>query len=360
MKKKECRIVTFHNAVNYGAVLQAFALKKVLSTFCKTTVYDHCNDYFKKQYSINPFKVCRFKYVLKGLINYIPRYKKTRSFNRFIKKYLTNEKGCSDNAFYITGSDQVWNCKCSGFDKTYFLDFINDGKLKNSYSASFGFDRVPEEYQEEYKRLLSDYNLISVRENEGTGIIKDLLGRDVPVTLDPTLLLTKQEWQASFSQKEISFKKYILVYAFTVSETMKNFIIKLSKFKNLPVIVLMPEKTMHKKLNIQNAIYKSYESPEKWINYFLSATYIVTNSFHGTAFSINFNKPFFVEYLDSSINVNSRFETLLNETGLKSRIINNNTDIDEVIDYSVVNSIIDEKRKDSIDYLKSIVSSYNE
>lgn len=357
---KKCKIITFHNAVNYGAVLQAFALKNVMSSFCETGIYDYCDKKMKRQYSINPFISKKRSIISRKLIRFVPHYKQKRKFKNFVKKYLIDNFDETNNTFYITGSDQVWNYNCTGFDKTYFLDFVTDSRLKNSYSASFGFDSLSDEVKDEYKLLLSDYNLISVRENEGAKIIKDLINRDVPVTLDPTLLLNKKDWENAFPEKKIKQKQYILVYAFHITDSMRSFILNLSKEKSLPVVILMPEKPLNKNVIIKDAIYKTSVSPEEWINYFLNASYVVTNSFHGTAFSVNFNKQFFVEHLNATQNLNSRINTLLGNVGLTDRIIDENIDIDSNIDFIAVNSILERKRKESVDYLKSIVDSYNE
>ena len=359
MKKYECRIVTFQRAVNYGAVLQAYALKRVMSNYCYTTVLDHINISIKNFYSSNPFKQASLKGGIVRAARFIPNIIRNQRFNKFINKYVINDKPIIDKAFYITGSDQVWNYDCSDFDKTYFLDFVKDNSLKNSYSASFGFDAIPTKYVQDYKKLLENYNLISVRESKGAEIVKDLLDIDVPVTLDPTLLLTKEQWADIFCMNKIG-KKYILVYAFSVSDNMRDFINKLSAQKNLPVIILKPEKSLSKNYGINRAVYKTLVSPEEWVNYFYNASYIVTNSFHGTAFSINFNKNFFVEFLPESAGTNSRLSNILYSLNLENRIINSNMDVDICTDFSEVNKKLMLKREESMEFLKTIVKSYNE
>ncbi len=353
----EGRIVTFYNAINYGAVLQTYALKKTMSKYCVTGVYKHDNAYIDGLYSVNPFRYSGLKTKLLMMAQLPFKLIKKYRFNSFVKRRLLNSGSDSAECFYVTGSDQVWNCDCTKFDKAYFLDFA-EPRFKNSYAASFGFDEIPEQHKEEYKRLLYDYNQISVREEQGRKILNDLIGRDVPVTLDPTLLLSKEEWASEFVKK--NDKKYILVYSFIITESMRNFINKLSAEKGLPVVVLMPDRTLRNKYGLNNATFKTHVSPEKWVEYFYNATYVVTNSFHGTAFSINFNKDLFVELLPGRAKVNSRLTNILKLFSLEGRMIENFDDNGKAIDFDQVNDILETQRKESIAYLESIVSCYNE
>ena len=141
MKKYECCIVTFYNAINYGAVLQTYALKKMCNTFYPTHIYKHQNRKIKRLYNVNPLTASTSKEAIIKAIRFIANTTQKHRFNSFIRRYLINDYPKSDNIFYITGSDQVWNYDCSDFDKTYFLEFVEDDQLKNSYAASFGFKK---------------------------------------------------------------------------------------------------------------------------------------------------------------------------------------------------------------------------
>ena len=356
MGKYKCSIITFHNVINYGAVLQAFALKKVLGSYCSASIYNHKNILMKRQYSINPFREKGLKKIILSALIFPSKAVQKFNFYRFSRKYLLDNKPTRNETFYITGSDQVWNYDCSYGDKAYFLDFVDDDKLKNSYAASFGFDEVPLEYEDEYKTLLQGFNNISVREKSGQGIVKKLLNRDADIVLDPTFLLTKEEWRKSFCNKKIN-QKYILVYAFHISDNMRRFLDRLSNEKGLPIIVLMPMPDPRNIDRIDNAIYRCSVSPETWVNYFYNAEYIVTNSFHGAAFSINLNKKFFVELKND--NRNSRITDMLNDFGLNDRYLDISCDLDREIDYDVVNDILEKKREESIRFLEKTVYNYN-
>lgn len=360
MINKSCYIVTFYNAINYGAVLQTYALKKTCSNYCSTFIFRHNNEKILKQYNVNPFSARSLKGKCANTLRFFPNFIQYRRFNAFVKSYLLNNRPTSDHVFYITGSDQVWNYNCTDFDKTYFLDFVKEGKLKNSYSASFGIDEIPPEYVGAYQALLSGYNAISVREESARKIMWELAKIDVPVTLDPTLLLSKLEWANEFCHPPIQ-QKYILVYAFVLSDSMCKFVNDLSFEKDLHVIILMPNKSLRKKSPIKRAKYKTSVSPGQWVNYFYNASYVVTNSFHGTAFSINFNKQFFIELLPPPAKVNTRLINILEMFDLQDRLISDDRDLlNSAIDYSPVNTILKKKRDESLNYLKSIVKSYDE
>ncbi|MBQ7795424.1 MAG: polysaccharide pyruvyl transferase family protein [Lachnospiraceae bacterium] len=358
--KKNCGIITFHDAINYGAVLQAYALKKALTDYCNPFIVRHHNLKIAKQHSLSPGIPTNPQalktFIIKSL-TYFPNAKKHQAFLDFKNRYLydTPEETTAD--FYITGSDQVWNYVCSGFDKAYFLDFA-DARKRNSYSASFGLDTIPEDYIEHYYTLLKNFNKISVRESTGCNIIKELLDRDVPVTLDPTLLLTKDEWKSLFSHS-INEKPYLLVYAFCTTPTMIDFVNRIAADKNLQIIVLLPEKSMWRKSKFKNAKYLNYLSPQDWVQYFYNASFVVTNSFHGTVFSINFNRPFAVELLPPPAKVNSRITDMLKLLGLENQYISN-PDVLNAIDYKRINESLCIERKKSLDYLLSIVKDYNE
>ena len=357
--KKSCGIITFHEAVNYGAVLQAYALKKVISRYCDVHFVRHSNSAILNRNSISPGfpkSIAGLKRFIIKSLTYFPNRKKHNFFTRFRNQYLldTPEKYAD---FYITGSDQVWNDKCTDFDKAYFLDFTDD-KKKNSYSASFGFDSVPEDKIDEYRRLLGGFNNISVREKTGKDIISDLIERDVRVTLDPTLLLSKEEWSELVRQVD-SYGKYLLVYAFEITDKMAEFVNKIAEERNLCVLILLPEKSLWKKSPIKNAKFVNYVSPEEWVSFFYYADFIVTNSFHGTVFSINFNKQFAVELLPPPSKVNSRLTDVLDMFELNTRYISS-SDIRVNVDFERCNSIMQAKREESVSYLKSIIEEYNE
>ncbi|RAP74005.1 polysaccharide pyruvyl transferase family protein [Paenibacillus montanisoli] len=366
---KKIGILTFHRSINYGAVLQAYALKSVI-----TKLGAHCNiiDY-KNQYidEINRVKLFDFnssKSFINGILTYAAKKEKYEKFVEFREKYLVDEERDLDistlnqrqNYYdaYITGSDQVWNYGLSNFDKTYFLDFVSDSKKKYSYAASFGFLEIPKDYINKYRELLGNFNKISVREEQGKKIVNSLLQKKVPVVQDPTLLLNVNEWIEAFRiSKNNNPKKYILLYLMIPEPNIVKFTEELAKETGYEIIYITDRIARNIKATFARTV-----SPVEWLELFLNATYIVTNSFHGVAFSINFNKNFFMGLLPSPANVNSRLENIINIFGLKERQIGigNKIDIGNVIDYDPINRILSDAREQSMAYLKTIISDTDE
>ena len=195
-------IITFHRAINYGAILQAYALKKKIDELGNVTkVIDYVN--LKEEKACKIINTNSLKSFIGSLLKFRFKKRKDIKFVDFRKKYLNltpvvgtkgalKELNAQFNVF-ITGSDQVWNYNIIGGDMTYLLDFANEGK-KNSYAASFGVINIEEKYKRQYSDLLNSFTNIAVREDAGAKIIRELCHKEVPVVLDPTLLLDAFEW----------------------------------------------------------------------------------------------------------------------------------------------------------------------
>lgn len=348
--------ISFHRAINYGAVLQVYALMKTISKMDhECTVLDYRCKKLENDYKCNSLKDFVRLLVIgrdkKKVKNKFEHFRNT--YLKLSKPYYNLGELSTTNEIYdnfICGSDQVWNYAGSGFDKAYFLDFVEDNSKKNSYAASFGFSFIPQEYLKKYKNLLCTFNNISVREKQGAEIIKDLLGKKVETVLDPTLLLSKEEWY-KLSLNYQNKKEYILLYVFELTPTIKTFTENLANETGCEIIFI----SLGIKKNI-HAYHAKDVGPQEFLGLFRNAKYVVTNSFHGTAFSINFDKEFFIELLNKSAKVNSRLENILDTFDLRSRqIINGNNDnIFNEIDYTTVNKKLELERQRSLDYLQRI------
>lgn len=362
-------IITFHEAINFGAVLQTYALQKTVQKFnVECDIIDYKNDKFKIDYkAFNKNNIKGVNSFIKELSYLYIKSVKRSKFKKFINnniqlsKIVDSQNMLSkiNNEYhkFITGSDQVWNLGCTNNDVNYFLDFVTCISKKNSYAASFGIAEIPNEQKDKYKKLLKSFNNISVREIQGAKIVKDLVNRDASVNLDPTLLLNKEEWSIVCNNINSIKEDYILVYLMAHSDTIMRFAEDLSK------------KTACKIIHINSNIIKRASGkyirtagPSEFIKLFIEAKYIVTNSFHGTVFSINFNKNFFVELLPPPAKVNSRLENVMDLFDLRDREIINgkNDNILKNIDYREVNYILNNERKKSLEYLKSIIEEKNE
>lgn len=362
---KKIGVLTFHRAVNYGAALQTYALQKsIQKAGCDTEVVDYRCEFLENLHNPYSMKLYRtplhFFYAL--LKNNIKKDNR-KAFRNFQQKNVdvssviydkSNLKNAEDmyDAF-IVGSDQVWNCNCTRFDKTYFLDFVNDKNKKYSYAASIGIKLETEELRQEYKRLLSDYKVLNVREEQGKQELK-AIGLDANVTLDPTLLLSREEW-VTLAEKPAKFnpnKKYLLVYVIVETPSIFEKAKKIAKQHDLEVVYI--NEMLFNKSGVKNL---KCVTPNEWLWLFSNAEFIVTNSFHGTAFSVNFEKQFLVEPLPVKTNVNSRIYDFLNMVGLSNRIVEESPTVfgDKIINYNNVD--IEKFKNHSFDVLEKTLNS---
>ena len=349
---KKIAILTFSHAFNYGAVLQAYALKTAIQTLGFQVA---CVDYRSPFYPDTKWRR-KFLFLSKRAIKFLrgcpfsPMF-----FYKFMKKYLQdtppimNEQLSQlNNQFdlFITGSDQVWNFAITHGDTAFLLDFVTDSKKKSSYAASFGFDYIDEAAKPVFARLLPQFTHLSVREQSGAALVKQITGKDVPVVLDPTLLLSQAHW-ASFAAP-IQQKGYVLLYLMNENDKIISFAKNLAQKKGLPLRCISFGKI--------KGISGFGCTPEEFVGYFQNASYVVTNSFHGLAFSINLNKTFFVDWLPPSWPANPRLEQLLKTTGLENRLLDNLTNIDDSIDWNAVNKRLQTAREESIQFLQSVLT----
>ena len=251
---------------------------------------------------------------------------------------------------FITGSDQVWNYDAHNFDKSFFLDFVNDKNKKYSYSASFGIAKLDPVYKETYKRLLNDYSVCSVREEQGIELLNEIGIMRSRLDIDPTMLLTKDEWRERFNISE-NQGKYIFVYCFELTQTMKEFIEELAARKGCSVLFV--GNPIRNPFKCECKCLRSAD-PIEFLSALANSSYVVTNSFHGTALSIVFNKCLYVELLKKQAKVNSRIENILKFFSLEDRLIEKTSEEME-IDWHGINSKMAEVRKMSLSYLGDIV-----
>lgn len=364
-------IITFHRAINYGALLQAYALHKVLNDLgVENCIVDYRCQHIEKEYHLlTDYKYCKsIKSKIVRTLNLPTIIAKRRKFHKFIDSYikLNSKKAlnredllenwrCTGCDIIITGSDQVWHNGVTNFDKTYFLDFLSKPEQKKSYAASFGFNEIPAEYLPEYKNLLSGFSHISVREKAGAEIIKKLFDKDVPVVLDPTLLISKDQWK-KLASGNVKITNYILVFCIVATDSILSFAEDLKNRTGCSIVIVNDKTTTS-----LNAIRGLGIGPLDFLDLFIHATYIVTNSYHGTAFSINLNKNLFVELQSYANNTNTRIQQLLDLFGLNQRVINKNSNAINLdpIQYKNVNDILQKERQYSLSYLEEMTITAN-
>lgn len=363
--ERKTAIITFNQAINFGAVLQMYALQNVLKTQVgvKADIINYkskslSKTYEKKKFSelISPrmmyhilFNNGYIRFNFKGFESFLSNNLEMTS-EVSTKKDLSSLNDLYD--YFITGSDQVFNPYCSGFDGNYFLSFVSDKNMKFSYAASVGLENIPVELENYYKDYLNSFCRISIREITGANEIKRVCGIECSTNIDPTLLLDKSDWEKLMADLPSNADTpYLLLYALSEDKNMLKFAKKIAKRKKLEVIYINDRLFRPKgMLSLRNV------SPEQWLRLFANANSIVTNSFHGIAFSINFEKEFYPFYLNKNTRVNSRIRDLLDLLNLQSLVINDNNDtlMNENIDYSEAREILKNEKNKSISYLREI------
>ncbi len=356
-------LLTIHSANNYGAVLQTFATLKALSKYGEVSVLDYQDPHTSKSMSLirfgtKPRDVLRMG---KDIFRLIPRYKVIKKFRNFSNENFNltiplrtdNDFNKLENEFdvFVSGSDQIWNPKIvteKGITNTrYYLDFVTK-KKKISYASSLGSHTYSEAEAEQLVPLLNSYDSLAVREENSAIYLPELLQRNVSHVLDPTLLHTKKEWLDFFDiDTNLDKESYILVYALKKDKLLKKVVEQVKQKLDIKVITIDQDPFTNFKCeqHIRDA------SPEEFIDLFSKASFIVTNSFHGTCFSVNFNIPFIVTTPQSSIN---RIESLLKAVDLDGRITigeNLTALINKKIDFDTTNTNLNKLRSFSYRYL---------
>lgn len=310
-------IITFHRAINYGAVLQTYALSRYL----KESGYDVRVLDYRANAIENSYKV-KFgldAYSLKRMLLCPFSEAKKREFYRFVDENIPHtrplytqddlRKEAQNFDFIVTGSDQVWNSQWTEGDEAYLLNFCKD-KQKVSYAASIGKSSISEEEQQRLKKYLQNYRMISVREKTGKDLLDSFLQKDISVNCDPVALLSKESWmKVATSPKE---RNYILVYMLVKSDSLMNAAVEYGKKTGKQILLI--NDNIRKQYPVT---YKRYISPEEFVGLFSSADCIFTNSFHGTMFSIIFEKEVHVELQKYEGAPNSRFVDLLENIGME-------------------------------------------
>ena len=365
-------ILTHALTTNYGGILQNYALQQIL----KENGYDPITiDY----YYPTSIKVCilsfasRFLRIIKG--ENIPLRAWTTSrenetiaqnINRFVTRYIKRTKKCSITEIsttisygfdaLIVGSDQVWRGGGRPVAKFFFSDFKSLNVPKVAYAASFGADNWNYSSNEtkECKELVADFSGVSVRETDAIGMCEEHLKVSPELVLDPTLLISRSYYEKLVKECNLHplTDNSMMVYILDSSSRKDCIVNKISQMLNLSINNVRSVKYFSEvgASEIDKCIFPPIE---EWLRGFMESKYVVTDSFHGTVFSIIFNKPF-VAIVNNQRGA-SRFHSLLNMLGLQERLISDVSKVDELIgrniDYDAVNTILAEKRNESIKFL---------
>lgn len=353
-------IITIHNVSNYGAVLQAYALKELVKTKYEVNIIDYDNRHVSKSLDYIRFGTSLHSCLgtAKDVFRIIPRMKVIPKFKKFISEQLeivpyTDEYISQFNTL-ISGSDQIWNPACISqerkFIPEYFLSFSNPNQKRVAYASSCGSYEYSSAEETVLSEYLCAYDALSTREIKSSEYLSTITNNDVKHVLDPTLLLQKSEWLERLGDNYFRKGDYILLYVIKKTPLLKQVINKLKmdlKFK-----VILCEQGLHFDNIVDEHI--RHAGPRDFISLFNNAKFVVTDSFHGTTFSLIFNKPFFA--VSPGANVN-RISSLLGVVGLESRIIHDDSALKAIhsadyhLDFTDANERLDKERQKSKDYL---------
>lgn len=372
-------ILTFHFSDNYGALLQAYALRRWFhERGCEAEFINyhpqHVEDGGRLHFSFSPasFRVNAKKLFLRGSAQFQRRFgdkEREQKFASFRGQFVTSTGAavrrvedlasvCRGYDLLVAGSDQIWSPSMQyGFDPAYFLRFPVDGGARRiSYAASFGTDTVSDEHAQHLRQLLSSLDGISVREESGVGIVRAATGRDAECVPDPTLL--HAGYDALLRASTDSRRGHIFCYALRTSNGIREVAEAAAQALSAPII--SPHNMHRRWREIGETVHPG---PAEWISQIANASFVVTNSFHGTVFAILLRKPFLVAELPGSrVSMNARSRNLLSKLGLMGRYVTPSDTsrlrelIESPIDWEKVSAMQEAMRERGVRFLERELS----
>lgn len=336
--------ITFHHAYNFGSVLQTYALQEVIKKIANECgkevdykIIDFYPDIQEELYNI--FKPANnWRNIVKNMIAlpYVWKLKKkNEKFEKFLTEYcnLTSRYRNIDELkkklpladCYISGSDQIWNVRSLDFSDVYYYSFLPEGAKRISYAASLGPLKIDwKQYASEYiKSLVEKYSFISVRESGSRENLEAITSIECEIHIDPTLLLSADTWRKVQSKVNYNSGQYILLYCLEPTKEQLDMANAISKKLKLPILALR----YNNKNDVFNNFVKKYDSgPEDFLSYIDHAALVLSSSFHGTAFSLVYHKPFYVFH---GMNDN-RISAILKAIGMTDRSLNSLEEISKV------------------------------
>lgn len=370
---RKTAIMTWYTYQNYGSALQSSALYRVVGNMGFEPSFIQ---YTPKGALVETDGLHLFKRLFNKIKSLANRPYESGERSRLYEDFLTRTASCSDRCVsypelydlngeysaFICGSDQIWSPLC--YDSKYFLDFVENPDKMIAYAPSFGSTEIANPTIR--KRIavhLSRFRHLSVREQQGADLIKELTGQEAKVVLDPSLLMNSSEWDACIQEKTVSRlpnTEYIVCYFLGDADKYMPYVRTLSRTMGIPYYVI-PVTAKQKK---SNECVPFEVGPREFVSLIRNAAYVVTDSFHGMAFSINYNIPFsvFKRFADNDPkNQNSRIFNLLQMLGLEKRLVDyrnkQSVQTELACDFTQANRQLNSERKASLAYLKNALKS---
>jgi len=349
--------------MNYGARLQAYALQSAISSLgfeCELVNFKRRQDQRITE-SLRHLKQGKIGQGTRELLIEFMNIQKNIRFKSFTNNFINiSPVTCFNQAdlanlserytAVICGSDQVWNPTITQESQLcYLIDFpAKESMHRISYAASLGSDTLDKSWENTFSMCLKKFDAISVREKSACALISALVGKEIPSVLDPTLLLSREQWSKYASNVQIK-EPYLLVYSFGFPPGVEKLIEQFAKNKGLKIV------TFHKLRHFSNELNRYPNAgPREFLGLFSKADFVITNSFHGTAFSLIFKKPFF----SVTNKRGSRLKDLLTDLGIENRIVFSEGIKDALFDEAEINyAEVDRRlsllREHSMNFLKN-------
>lgn len=368
---KKIENITIHRNCNYGSVLQTYATQvtfEELGFECETIDFIRALDTKRgalkrlkkksKRLASNPILLAGAKAVM--LVSYL---KKEKTFNAFLnnhvnlskKAYHSNQK-LKDNTpnadAYCTGSDQIWNSFWNeGVEPAYYLDFVPEGAFCFSYASSIG-QKIADSEKNTISAQLKKYSYLSVRESQSVKSLNDLGYENVVQVLDPTLYRTSEVWDSLASNK-FKNRKFVVTYNLHHDKTLDSYAQKLAQVKGLELLNI--SYNWHDIIRPGKLVW--CPSVEEYLGLIRDAEYVIADSFHATAFSIQFHKKFISFYPEKA---SMRIRDILKKLDIPQRGTEGNPEIKDIeadIDYNTVDNLLNKYRKQDEKYLVTVANA---
>ena len=326
------KTITCHDVYNHGASLQAYALQTYLESIGHTIeIIGYKPDYLSRHYqlwnvdnSVYDKPIIKQLYLVAKLPVRLLALKRKRLFDIFTKKYLklTTKRYHSSEELkrnppqadvYIAGSDQIWNTLFqTGRDDAFYLDFAPSSVKRISYAASFATEDVADEYRPFIRKMLQNFDAVSIRERCSLPLLASLGRTDGVAVCDPVFLLTREQWENMLPNQQIH-EKYLLVYDTEYSPKVKEIAKRIAKEKKLKIYNVSAFQIGYADKDLWAS------SPTDFVQLIRGASYVVSNSFHATAFSLIFERDFCV--VNRTEGINERMKSLLEGYHLEERMV---------------------------------------
>lgn len=362
------KTITCHDVYNVGASLQAYALAEYLRQQGHDVEIVHYKpDYLSGHYSLWGVGNSRYDrpflkelYLLAKLPGRLlaKHGKRKRDFDTFTremlpvteKRYTSNEelkKAPPEADVYFAGSDQIWNTFFpNGKDPAFYLDFVPENNIKASYAASFATESLPEEWKDQIKEWLSELDYISVRESSGVEICRDMGLVEAVQVLDPVFLLSDRDWLLIEKPLHLA-EPYLLIYDFDRNPEMEKYVKRIAEKNNWKIYSVLG-------CDYADRCF-TQEGPAAFLTLIRNAEFVVSNSFHATAFSLIFHKQFVV--FNRNEGINTRMRDLIQLAGVQERLISDSCSDLQDINYAVVDEKIRSAIGKSKAYIEQVLGS---